>query len=112
MDIRLCPNKPDKIGLWFYELCAPLCYGNAYLLWTTMHHSDRTNGITVPVASIVKKWASIVKKLGCNGKTLLTMDSYYLDEAGRQYLQKEDIKYIAAVVRSRFEVPFQRLTQK
>jgi hypothetical protein len=34
-DIRLVITKPDKVGLWFYELCAPLSYGGSFMLWTT-----------------------------------------------------------------------------
>jgi hypothetical protein len=69
-DSRLVPNKPGRIGLWFYQLCAPLRYGNAYLLWCKLHHSNPFLGETVPVSSIVESWAKVVKKLGTNGRTL------------------------------------------
>ncbi len=39
-DIRMILTKPDRVGLWFYELCAPLTYGGSYLLHTKLHHSN------------------------------------------------------------------------
>jgi hypothetical protein len=62
-DSRLVPNKPGRIGLWFYQLCASLRYGNAYLFWCKLHHSNPFLGETVPVSSIVESWAKVVKKL-------------------------------------------------
>jgi hypothetical protein len=90
-DSRLVPNTPGRIGLWFYQLCASLRYGNAYLFWCKLHHSNPFLGETVHGSSIVESWAKVVKKLGTNGRTLLTMDSYYFDVAGRQYFQREGV---------------------
>jgi hypothetical protein len=46
-----------------------------------------------------------------NGRTLLTMDSYDLDEAGRQYFQREGVKYIAAITGQGFANFSQRLVR-
>jgi hypothetical protein len=52
-DIRLVLTKPDRIGLWFYQLCAPLHNGASFLLWFKLHHSDAFLGENIPVASVV-----------------------------------------------------------
>lgn len=38
--IRLCPAKPDRIGLWFYELCCKLSTGRPVLLYMRIHQTD------------------------------------------------------------------------
>ena len=37
VDVRLVISKPDKIGLWFYELVGALTCGAHYLLYLKMH---------------------------------------------------------------------------
>jgi len=49
--IRLCISKPDKVGFWFYELCARLSNGLPYMLSLLMHNSTEEN---VKVVDIVK----------------------------------------------------------
>ncbi len=100
-DIRQVLTKPDRIGLWFYQLCAPLNCGKSFLLHVRLHQSHELEGISVPVADVVENWANVVKQVG-NPKTLLTMDSYYLTEAGRTFLRQMDIKFIAAITKERF----------
>jgi hypothetical protein len=38
--IRLCPKKPDRIGLWHYELCAKLSTGKSILIAGKCHKSN------------------------------------------------------------------------
>jgi hypothetical protein len=41
VDVRLVISKPDKIGLWFYELVGALKCGAHYMLYLKMHtHRD------------------------------------------------------------------------
>ena len=61
-DLRLCISKPDRIGLWFYQLCALLRSGKPYLLMLQMH-TNRDGGI-VKVSDIVGKWADIIMTVG------------------------------------------------
>jgi hypothetical protein len=100
-DIRLVLTKPDRIGLWFYQLCAPLHNGASFLLWFKLHHSDAFLGENIPVASVVQSWSEVVRKHG-DPETLLTFDSYYLDNAGRQYLRQGNVKYIGSITKERF----------
>lgn len=109
IDIRLVLSKPDRIGLWFYELCSPLSYGGSYLLWTKLHHCDPSIAQSIPTSQVVKSWSDVVKKLG-QPETILTMDSYYLDRAGKKILADSGVKYIAAITKSRFE-PFFNVTE-
>jgi hypothetical protein len=97
-DIRLVPHKPGRIGLWFYELCAPLRYGGQYLLFTKLHKNNEYTS----VSSIVEIWSNIIKALQCD-QTLLTMDSYYLDNSAKLVLEQSGIKYVAAFTANKFQ---------
>lgn len=97
-DIRLVPNKPGRIGLWNYELCAPLPHGGQFLLHTRMSHG----GETVHVSEIVKKWTDIINQYDRNN-TLLTFDSYYMDNSSRKVLADSGVKYVASFSSSRFK---------
>jgi hypothetical protein len=48
-DIRLVITKPVTVGLWFYELCAPLSSGGSFLLRTKLHQAEEISSIGVPV---------------------------------------------------------------
>jgi hypothetical protein len=100
-DIRLCPNKPARIGLWFYQLCVSLHQERSYLLWTKLHHSNKIIGQNVPVSSVVQSWAGVVRRLG-SPHTLLVFDSYYLDSTGKDILNATGVKYIGAMQAKRF----------
>ena len=54
-DVRQVPSKPDGIGLWFYECCARLKCGKAFLLSFQMHHD--MNG-AIKVSDVVKQWGA------------------------------------------------------
>lgn len=110
-DVRLVISKPDRIGLWFYQLCVPLLNGSSFLLWFRMHHSNSFYGINIPVSDVVKSWANIVQTTG-EPNTILTMDSYYLDSAGRSFLRESGVKYIAAITKERFGRLFEILSPK
>ena len=96
-DIRLVPHKPGRVGLWFYELCAPLKYGGQYLLFTKLHKNNEYT----PVSSIVNIWCSIINKLKYD-KTLLTIDSYYLDNNAKVVLEQSGTLYVAAFTANKF----------
>jgi hypothetical protein len=98
IDIRLVPAKPSRIGLWFYELCSTLRNGGQYLLYSRVHHG----GEYLPVANVVNDWAEIVKRCG-HPQTLLTMDSYYLDNISKQVLQDSGVKFVASFSANKFQ---------
>lgn len=110
-DIRLVPSKPDRVGLWFYEMCMPLRNGKSYLLYMKLHSTDKAYGETIPVMTIVQDWANIVKSKG-KPNTLLVFDSYYLDGAGRKHLHDENVKYVGAITKERFGALFDKVKDK
>jgi hypothetical protein len=121
--VRMCPNKPDKVGIWWYQLCARLPNGQPVLIYYRLHdsntvvdqedtdefgidlgpglksgHSDQC----ITTASIVKDWGNIIIDFG-DLNVMLAFDSYYLSAQGRAWLQKKEVKYIASVEPSRFK---------
>lgn len=103
-DIRLVPSKPARIGLWFYELTALIDEKTPYLLDLMMWSVDSTRGETQPVKDVVARWSNIIKSLTEQSQMcLLCFDSYYMDNAGRQYLLEKDIKYLASINKTRFK---------
>lgn len=109
-DIRLVLSKPDRVGLWFYELATELSNGRSYLLYFRLHSVNKAIGESVPVSEIVAEWSSVVKRLG-NPATLLVFDSYYLDSVGRRYLHDNELKYIASVTKERFPLIHDKLKE-
>ena len=95
-DIRKVMSKPDKIGLWFYELCILLKRNSrltgAYLVDMKLHSVEKSRDETQTTIDIGRRWAAIVEDKGAKDAncdhykaTILTMDSYY----GTQGLAKE-----------------------
>ncbi len=67
-----------------------------------MHFAKlHTNPECVTVASTVQNWINIMLELSYP-ETLLTMDSYYIDNTSKKLLHDHDIKYIAGFAAGRF----------
>lgn len=97
-DIRLVPCKPGRIGLWNYQLCVPMRNGGQFLLYTRMSYG----GEGLPVSEVVKKWAEVVTQYEKKG-TLLTMDSYYMDNNSQKVLVEAKVKYVSSFSSNRFK---------
>jgi hypothetical protein len=103
--VRLCISKPDRVGLWFYELCGRLQVGEKelpYLLDFLMHDSLRER---VTTTAVVKRWHAVVMTIGKemvpagenpNPHTYLAMDSYYECDESRAYLLEVKQKFTAS----------------
>jgi hypothetical protein len=104
--VKLILSKPDRIGLWFFELCVKLSTGKVYLLHTRLHHSD--NG-PVPSADVVKQWADIIMNTGReieenpNRNTYLCFDSYYMTKDARKYLNDNKVYFTGSCVANHFK---------
>lgn len=96
-DLRLVPRKPARIGFWYYELCVPLPYGGVYLLHTRLAKGEEG----LPISEVIQWWCHVVKQFP-NDSPLLTMDSYYLDNASKAILEKEKVNYVAAFSANKF----------
>ena len=110
--VRLVPSKPDKIGLWFYELCGCLANGLAFCLFIMLHNSIQQKLTTV---SVVSKWVANMRRidLGADADadavwyphTVLVFDSYYTSKEVIEMFDQEQNKrvcYLASVTPDRF----------
>lgn len=95
-DLRLVISKPDRIGHWWYELCASLSKGSNFLLFTKMH--TNRYGVSISVDSIVERWKAAILSIGSglvpvgsnpNPSTLLVFDSYYMSKGSRDCLERK-----------------------
>lgn len=102
--VRYCPNKPDELGIWSYELCGMLENGTPYLLYTRSHTCDTKLGESITCAEVMQQWGQIVmdKGVSVDGKTLLVADSYYLDASGREIMQNQGVAYLCGIQACRF----------
>ena len=103
-DVRVVCVKPDRVGLWIYELCVKLSNDLPYMLDLWLYDSIGNIGETNPVSDVVAHWEQIIHSfnVGQMPNTVLVFDSYYLDAAGRQGLRAKNIKFIGAVNPQRF----------
>ena len=100
--------KPDRVGLWVYELCVRLSNKTSYILDLWLYDAVSLLGESIPVSKVVKHWAKVVHSFNAarmnDSNTLLVIDSYYLDEAAREGLADKKVKFIGAVNPRRFPV--------
>ena len=52
--------KPDRVGLWIYELCVKLSNDLPYMLDLCLHDSIGTIGETTPMSDVVAHWGCII----------------------------------------------------
>ena len=116
-DSRKCATKPDKIGLWFYELCCTVVVQGVklpYLMHTFMHEKSTEELSTVMV---VEKWRnamwSVSPLLGGHVAppttnpsplTFLCYDALYTSNAANESNRNCGQKYSASCNTQRFQV--------
>jgi hypothetical protein len=100
--LRMCPNKDDYIGLWFYMLCGRLSSGKSFLLYTKSHTVETVLGGTVYCSQVMSDWGDIVTTKSTEQKTFLVADSYYLDHAGYEILTEKKVPFVCAIQECRF----------
>ena len=95
--------KPDREGLWVFELCVRLS-NTSYILNLWLHDAVSLLGDSIPVSKVVRHWAKMVHSFNSArmNDTVLVFDSYYLDEATRGGLADKKVKFIGAVNPQRF----------
>lgn len=59
--IRVVPSKPDRVGLWLFELVVILNNGDPFLVYTRLNKADADAGLSIPVNEVVRNWAKVVK---------------------------------------------------
>ena len=104
-DIRMVRSKPDRIGLWFYELCALLPNGLPIIVYFRLQKSDPRSEETIKTKDILEDWADVIqnKPDEVNPHTKLVCDSFYGTEAGFKMLNGRKVPFVAAIQASRFE---------
>jgi hypothetical protein len=89
-NIRLVPSKPDRIGLWFYELCCRFANGLPYMLDIQMAHSEGELK-RKETSQTIEAWINVIKKN--IGESFLAFDKYYVSEKGARLLNESAITY-------------------
>lgn len=98
--VRKVPQKPAKVGLWFYQTVVMLPGDLPYLVYCRLHDSDKTLQTTVPTTTIIRDWMKLSQKF--KNKTVTVMDSYYMTKAGTEVVKEHTGHVIAAVQPKRF----------
>jgi hypothetical protein len=101
-DICIIPTKPDKVGLWFYELVGRDKRGRMFLLDTKLQRAHSA-GESITMVSIVERWGKVTFDLG-HPETILAFDSHYMSKAGRLWLHNNNhrMRYTASVCKTHF----------
>ena len=78
-DIRMVRSKSDRVGLWFYELCALLPNGLPIIVYFRLQKSDPRREGTIKTKDILEDLDDVIQnKVGeVNPNTKLVCDSYY-----------------------------------
>lgn len=99
-DIMHCPSKPDKIGLWNYQLCTMLGCGLPFLL--DLFQKLCTEENVEHVVNIVMRWCEILFQYFPSRAfpTLLAFDMYYMSSATRAYVSRAETRDKVVVVAS------------
>jgi hypothetical protein len=101
--IRQVKSKPDRIGLWFFELTCMLEGKIPFLLDMFLSKANTETHESVAVSAVTERWGEIVVNYHKLYKPLLIFDSYYTDNRGRERLRELKVNYIGAVQSNRFE---------
>ena len=101
--VRMCPNKPAKMGIWSYQAVVFLANELPFLVYTKAHLAPSALDMTLQTHTVVRDWANICRRF--KSSAVLVMDSYYLFAPGRSILNdsEEKVYFIAALKRDRFK---------
>ena len=71
-------SKPDRVGLWVYELIVKLANRAPYMLDLWLHDAISLLGESIPVCKVVAHWAKIIHTFNASriGDSVLVFDSY------------------------------------
>ena len=76
--VRMCPNKPAKMGIWSYQACVFLGNGLEFLIFTKAHLAPSALGMSVNTSSIVAEWADIVRRFSSTAENNHKHKTQYL----------------------------------
>ena len=107
--VRAVQSKPDKVGIWFYELCALLTNGTSILICSSYHNNH--NG-EMKVFDIVRQWINTIMSCGKNRvenglnpnpNTMLVFDSYYTTRKSVELCEQFNVIYSASLTFDRMK---------
>ena len=113
--VRQVPTKPDKVGLWFYQMCANLKNGMAFCLYIKLHNNV-SGSVTVDL--VVSDWQGIIMKVGAdrvapgnnpNPRTVLVFDNYYPTRAICKRLMEDKVPFTCSCRYDRFKGHVEKL---
>ena len=114
-NVRVVFSKPDRVGLWFYQLASILSNGLSYLLHLCLHDVSKLDEGSFPVSQVVQMWCRHVLDgpyVDKDVDTLLVFDSFYHSSSTREFLNRQNVKYIGAVHPNRFKLQTDMLKKK
>lgn len=109
--LRYVPTKPDRVGLWMYELCVKLPNLKPYLIHCRMESASARLGTHSTVTDIVEEWIDIIAELD-DPYTILFIDSYYHSRGVRNLMVERGVSYCAASTENSFNDLCTVLTRK
>jgi len=104
-DVRMIITKPDKIGLWFYQLTVSLRNEATFLVHMKLWRTEKKTRETSPVHIAVVDWADVVRRHGeiaPNPNSILIMDSYYMIKASGQVCKDKGIMFLGSAKSNNF----------
>lgn len=105
IDVRDIKSKPDRIGLWFYQLMATLPNDTQFMLHTKLWEAEPSIKVSMPVHRVVKEWCDVVKRHGerdANPDSILCYDSYYNTNQSAQVCRDAGVMFLASAKSNNF----------
>jgi len=99
-------SKPDRIGLWYYELAVKLECGAIFVIYIRMNNSNDFEGVHIPVDAVVRDWVDAIQHGGqreVDPNILLSFDNYYMSNASRLLLLERNQRFAGACKKTTFQ---------
>lgn len=114
-DVRDIASKPDKLGLWFFELCTTFDHGASYLLHLKLWRCDSKLKVKMGVWQTAQDWARVAARHNArlkNPNTIVVFDSYYMTVATVNAFAKEGVMFMGSLKKSNFNDLTAMVTEK
>ena len=89
--------KPERFGLWVYELCYRLLNKLTYLMDWWLHDALSLHNESIPVSKVMTHWAKVV-----HSSNSARMNDTVL--VWHKVLKKKKVKFMMALNKQRFSV--------
>jgi len=97
--IRIVKTKPDRVGIWYYELAVKLQCGRVFVIYIRMNDSNQLKGVHIPVDAVVRDWVDAIQNGGGrvpDPNILLSFDNYYMSNASHELLLSRNQYFVGA----------------